>query len=103
MQCTPSRQGGEFQLNLLFNVSGGAGTWVRPGSGPGTGGVQSIGIRINGRDVAVSRVFVPGNQPGVLQTATMRAQFDGVTTITGAGQEAHGGGRSCRISSTRQP
>ena len=101
MQCTPSRNGGEILFHLLINVSGGSGTWVRPGSGPGTGGVQSVSIRVNGRDVAVSRVFVPGNQPGVQQTATMRAQFDGASTISGGGTEHNGGGRTCQIVLTR--
>jgi peptidoglycan hydrolase-like protein with peptidoglycan-binding domain len=101
IQCTPSRNGGEFLFHLLINVAGGAGTWVRPGSGPGTGGVHSISIRINGRDVVVSRVFTPGNQPGVQQTATMHAQFDGASTISGAGPEANGGGRTCQIVLTR--
>jgi peptidoglycan hydrolase-like protein with peptidoglycan-binding domain len=101
LQCTPSRNGGEFTTHLLINVTGGAGTWVRPGSGPGTGGNQSVSIRINGRDVVVSRVFVPQNQHGSQQTATMRAQFDGAQTISGAGPEANGGGRTCQISLSR--
>ena len=101
LQCTPSRNGGDFLFHLLINVSGGAGTWVRPGSGPGTGGVHSISIRVNGRDVVVSRVFTPANQPGVQQTATMHAQFDGASTISGAGPEANGGGRTCQIVLTR--
>ena len=101
MQCTPSRHGGEFLFHLLIDVSGGTGTWVRPGSGPGTSGDQSVSIRVNGRDVVVSRVFVPNNQPGVQQTATMRAQFDGATTISGGGPEHNGGGRTCQILLTR--
>ncbi len=101
LQCTPSRNGGEFLFHLLINVSGGAGTWVRPGSGPNTGGVHSISIRVNGRDVAVSRVFTPANQPGTQQTATMHAQFDGASSISGAGPEANGGGRTCQIVLTR--
>jgi peptidoglycan hydrolase-like protein with peptidoglycan-binding domain len=101
LQCTPSRNGGEFLFHLLINVSGGAGTWVRPGSGPNTGGVHSISIRVNGRDVAVSRVFTPANQPGAQLTATMHAQFDGASTISGAGPEANGGGRTCQIVLTR--
>ena len=101
LQCTPSRNGGEFLFHLLINVSGGAGTWVRPGSGPNTGGVHSISIRVNGRDVVVSRVFTPANQPGAQLTATMHAQFDGASTISGAGPEANGGGRTCQIVLTR--
>jgi peptidoglycan hydrolase-like protein with peptidoglycan-binding domain len=102
IQCTPSRNGGELLFHLLINVVGGTGTWVRPGSGSGTGGVQSVGIRINGRDVVVSRVFTPANQPGTQQTATMRAQFDGGATISGAGPGHNGGGRTCQIVLTRQ-
>jgi hypothetical protein len=101
MQCTPSRHGGEFLFHLLINVSGGTGTWVRPGSGPATGGVQSVSIRVNGRDVVVSRVYVPANQPGVQQTATLRAQFDGASAISGGGPEHNSGGRTCQIVLTR--
>ncbi len=101
IQCTPSRNGSEFLFHLLINVAGGTGTWVRPGSGPNTGGIHSISIRINGRDVVVSRVFVPGNRPETQQTATMHAQFDGASTISGAGPEANGGGRTCQIVLTR--
>lgn len=91
-----------MQFPLVFNVTANAGTWTRPGSGPGTGGVQSISIRISGREVFVSRVFVPGNQPGTLQTATMRAQYDGASTITASAPEHNGGGRNCQLSLTRQ-
>ena len=100
LQCTPSRNGGELLLHLLINVAGGTGTWLRPGAG--TGGIHSVGIRVNGRDVVVSRVFTPANQPGVQQTATMHAQFDGGATISGAGPEHNGGGRTCQIVLTRQ-
>jgi hypothetical protein len=31
----------------------------------------------------------------------MRAQFDGASTISGAGPEANGGGRTCQIVLTR--
>jgi peptidoglycan hydrolase-like protein with peptidoglycan-binding domain len=102
MHCTPSRMGGEITIPLSINVSGGTGTWVRPGSGPGTMGNQSVTIRINGQQVSVARVFVPNNQPGVLQTATMPARYDGANTISGAGPEASGGGRTCQISLSRQ-
>ena len=71
-----------------------------PGSSPGTNGVHSISIRINGRDVVVSRVFTPANQPGTQQTATMRAQFDGASTISGAGPGGTGHG-DCRSRSAR--
>jgi peptidoglycan hydrolase-like protein with peptidoglycan-binding domain len=103
MQCTPSRGGGEFTVQLLINVVGGNGTWVRPGGGPGTGGNQSVAIWISGQQVRVTRVYVPQNQPGVMQPATMAARYDGASTITGSGPEANGGGRTCQISLTRQP
>jgi peptidoglycan hydrolase-like protein with peptidoglycan-binding domain len=102
MHCTPSRNGGEITIPLSINVSGGTGTWVRPGSGPGTMGNQSVTIRINGQQVSVARVFVPNNQPGVQQTATMPARYDGANTISGSGPEASGGGRTCQISLSRQ-
>jgi peptidoglycan hydrolase-like protein with peptidoglycan-binding domain len=102
MHCTPSRNGGEITIPLSINVSGGTGTWIRPGSGPGTMGNQSVTIRINGQQVAVARVFVPNNQPGLMQTATMPARYDGANTITGSGPEASGGGRTCHISLSRQ-
>jgi peptidoglycan hydrolase-like protein with peptidoglycan-binding domain len=102
MHCTPSRNGGEITISLSINVSGGTGTWVRPGSGPGTMGNQSVTIRINGQQVSVARVFVPNNQPGLMQTATMPARYDGANTITGSGPEASGGGRTCQISLSRQ-
>jgi hypothetical protein len=102
MHCTPSRNGGEITIPLSINVSGGTGTWVRPGSGPGTTGNQSVTIRINGQQVSVARVFVPNNQPALMQTATMPARYDGASTITGSGPEASGGGRTCQISLSRQ-
>ncbi len=102
MHCTPSRNGGEMTIPLSINVSGGTGTWVRPGSGPGTMGNQSVTIRITGQQVSVARVFVPNNRPGMQQTATMPARYDGASTITGSGPEASGGGRTCQISLSRQ-
>jgi peptidoglycan hydrolase-like protein with peptidoglycan-binding domain len=102
MHCTPSRNGGEITIPLFINVSGGTGTWVRPGSGPGTMGNQSVTIRISGQQVSVARVFVPNNQPGLMQTATMSARYDGANTITGSGPEASGGGRTCQIALSRQ-
>jgi peptidoglycan hydrolase-like protein with peptidoglycan-binding domain len=102
MHCTPSRNGSEITIPLSINVSGGTGMWIRPGSGPGTMGNQSVTIRISGQHVSVSRLFVPNNQPGVMQTATMSARYDGASTITGAGPEAGGGGRTCQVSLSRQ-
>ncbi|MDI1286615.1 MAG: protein kinase [Reyranella sp.] len=98
--CTPSRGGPEFTVALQVTVSGGAGTWIRPGSGPSTQGNHSISVKINGPQVVVSRVFVPGNQP--VQTATMSARYEG-NTISGGGPEAGSGGRTCNISLTRGP
>jgi hypothetical protein len=85
-----------------MTVSGGSGTWNRPGSGPGTGGIQSISLQISGAQVAVSRVYVPNNQPGTHQTGRMSARFEG-NSINGAGEERGGGGRTCNISLTRAP
>ena len=95
--CTPSRHGGNFTINLQINISGGSGSWVRPGSGPGTIGNQSLTIRINGSQVAVARVFTPQNQVGVFSTGTMTARYDG-TTISGSGPEHNSGGRNCDLS-----
>src|SRR5262249_55952396 len=38
--CTPSKGGGDFTIQVQIQVDGGSGTWVRPGSGPGTVGNQ---------------------------------------------------------------
>jgi peptidoglycan hydrolase-like protein with peptidoglycan-binding domain len=95
--CTPSKHGGNFTINLQITVTGGAGSWVRPGSGPGTTGNQSVSIRINGSQVAVARVFSPQNQIGVFSTGTMVARYDG-NTITGSGPEQNSGGRTCDLS-----
>jgi serine/threonine protein kinase len=100
--CTAARHGGEFNIQIQMTVSGGAGTWTRPGSGPGTRGNQSITVKISGAQVAVSRVYSPANQPGVIATATMAARYDG-NNISGGGPEAGSGGRSCNISLTRAP
>src|SRR5262245_30720022 len=99
-RCTPSRHGSNFTMNLQINVVGGTGTWVRPGSGPGTTGNQSLTIRINGPQVAVARVFSPQNQIGVFSTGTMTARYEG-TTITGSGPEHDSGGRNCDLSLTK--
>jgi peptidoglycan hydrolase-like protein with peptidoglycan-binding domain len=95
--CTPSRAGGNFTVSLQINVAGGSGTWTRSGPARGTRGNQSISIRINGSQVAVSRVYVPINQPDTTQTATMVAHYDG-NAITGSGVEHNSGGRNCDIS-----
>ena len=94
------RHGGDFTIHAQINVSGGSGTWVRPGSGPGTSGNQSLTLRFNGQQVIVSRVYSPQNQVGVLSTGTMVASYDG-RMVTGSGPEQNSGGRTCDISLSR--
>jgi len=84
-----------------MTVAGGSGTWLRPGTGET--GNQSVSMTFNGNQVLISRVFVPQNQAGTRNTATMRAQFDGQNTVTGSGPEANSGGRNCDISMRRGP
>ena len=100
--CSPSRAGGsEFTARFQITLSGGAGTWVRPGSESGTTvGNQSLSIRVSGSQVAVARVYTPGNRVGVFQTATMTARFEG-NSIAGSGPEHNSGGRTCDIALTR--
>ena len=98
--CTPSRGGGDFTMHVQMDVSGGAGTWVRPGSGPGTMGNQSLSIKIDGSQVHVSRVHTPGRQAGVFVTGTMIAHYEN-GTITGTAAEQNSGGRTCTINLTR--
>jgi peptidoglycan hydrolase-like protein with peptidoglycan-binding domain len=100
--CTQSRGGGaEFNARFQVTLSGGAGTWIRPGSESGTMvGNQSLSIKVSGQQVVVSRVYTPGNRVGVFQTATMTARFDG-NSITGSGPEHNSGGRTCDIALTR--
>jgi hypothetical protein len=102
MHCTPSKFGGEMGIGLQINVSGGSGTWIRPGSGPATNGNHSVSLTITGQQVLVTRAFVPNNRPGMLVHATMSARWDG-DAITGAGPEANGGGRICDIHLQRIP
>ncbi len=102
--CTPSKGGGgEFTIPLVINMTGGSATWVRPGSGAGTRGNQSLTVTVSGSTVSVTRVYVPNNQPGVTQPATMPARYDGANTISGTGTEANSGGRICDINLTRAP
>ena len=100
--CSPSRAGGaEFNARFQITLTGGAGTWIRPGSEAGTMvGNQSLSIRVTGSQVVVSRVYTPGNRVGVFQTATMTARFEG-NSIMGSGQEHNSGGRTCDIALTR--
>jgi serine/threonine protein kinase/peptidoglycan hydrolase-like protein with peptidoglycan-binding domain len=100
--CSPSRAGGaEFNTRFQVTLSGGAGTWIRPGSESGTMvGNQSLSIRVAGSHVVVQRVYTPGNRVGVFQTATLNARLEG-NSITGSGPEHNGGGRTCEIALTR--
>jgi peptidoglycan hydrolase-like protein with peptidoglycan-binding domain len=100
--CSPSRAGGaEFNARFQITLSGGTGTWIRPGSESGTMvGNQSLSIRVTGSQVVVSRVYTPGNRVGVFQTTTMTARFEG-NSITGSGPEHNSGGRTCEIALTR--
>jgi serine/threonine protein kinase/peptidoglycan hydrolase-like protein with peptidoglycan-binding domain len=100
--CSPSRAGGaEFNTRFQVTLSGGAGTWIRPGSESGTMvGNQSLSIRVAGSHVVVQRVYTPGNRVGVFQTATLNARLEG-NSITGSGPEHNSGGRTCEIALTR--
>jgi hypothetical protein len=98
--CTPSRGGGEFTMNVHMTVAGGAGTWVRPGSGPGTVGSQSLSVKVSGSQVVVSRVHAVGGQAGVFTTGTMNARYEN-GMITGTAPEQNSGGRTCTINLTR--
>jgi serine/threonine protein kinase/peptidoglycan hydrolase-like protein with peptidoglycan-binding domain len=98
LHCTPSRGGGEFTTNFQVAVSGGVGTWFRPGTG--TAGMVSISLRISGQQVTVSRVYHPLNHADTTQTATLAARYDG-NAITGSGPEYNSGGRTCDISLAR--
>jgi serine/threonine protein kinase len=102
MHCTPSRFGPEITISLHIAVSGGSGTWVRPGAGPGTLGNHSVSLTMNGAQVVVTRVFMPNNRPGSTTSATMTARLEG-NAIIGAGPEANSGGRTCDIHLTRAP
>jgi serine/threonine protein kinase/peptidoglycan hydrolase-like protein with peptidoglycan-binding domain len=100
MHCTPSKGGGDFTIVMQIMMSGSAGTWTRPGSGPGTVGNQSVTVRVTGQQATVSRVYSPFNQVGVYSTATLSARYDG-NTISGSGPEQNSGGRHCDIMLTR--
>ena len=84
-----------------MTVAGGTGTWLKAGSGET--GNQSVSMTFNGNQVVISRVYVPQNQATSRNTATMRAQYDGQNTVTGAGPEANSGGRNCDITMKRGP
>jgi hypothetical protein len=101
-RCSPSRGGPDFNMNIQIAVTGGTGTWVRPGSGPGSVGNQSLSITIRGNTVAIARNYVPEKASGQINTAQMSARYDGANTISGGGAEQYSGGRSCEINLTRQ-
>ncbi len=98
--CTPSRIAGDFTMHVQINVAGGTGIWLRPGSGPGTTGNQSLSVKINGAQVVVSRVHSIAGPPGTFATATMLARYEN-GMITGSGPEQNSGGRTCTINLTR--
>jgi hypothetical protein len=100
-RCSPNKNAGDFNISLQIHLFGGTGTWVRPGSGPGTQGNQSLTLTIRGNTVLIARNYVPQNNPGVINTAQMNAQYDGANTISGGGPEHYSGGRTCQISLTR--
>jgi hypothetical protein len=92
---------GEFAINFQVMVNGGAGTWVRPGSGPGTRGNQSIALRINGSHVTVTRSYIPPNSDGsTVYYGTIPASYGG-NAITGQATETNSQGRICQVNLTR--
>jgi peptidoglycan hydrolase-like protein with peptidoglycan-binding domain len=100
MLCSASRFDAELAIPLQMTVTGGTGTWIRPGATPENGSLQSVSLDADDGRVIVSRRYVPSNLPGVVQTATMQARHEG-NSIAGAGVEDNGGGRACNISLTR--
>jgi peptidoglycan hydrolase-like protein with peptidoglycan-binding domain len=98
--CTPSRIAGDFTMHVQINVAGGTGIWLRPGSGPGTTGNQSLSVKVNGTQVLVSRVHSIAGPAGTFATATMLAHHEN-GMITGSGPEQNSGGRTCTINLTR--
>ena len=100
--CSASPRGGgpEFTVRFQLDISGGTGTWTRPGSGPGTMGLHSITLTVSGSQVSAARLHAPQGQGGNLVTATMSARFEG-NTISGSGAERNSGGRTCEIALTR--
>jgi hypothetical protein len=110
--CLPAtragRHGGgsgsaEFTMNVQVRIAGGSGTWVRPGSGPGTGvrGNQSLAVHVNGSRATVTRSYIPPSTDGSTTFAgSISANFDG-NSITGQGLETNSAGRVCEINLTR--
>jgi peptidoglycan hydrolase-like protein with peptidoglycan-binding domain len=99
LHCSPSRGGGAITISFQVNISGGVGTWSRPGYETNPTGTKSISVRISGQQVVLSRVYHPFNQPPT-QTASLSAHYDG-TSITGSGPESSSGGRTCDLSLAR--
>ncbi|MDP1838121.1 MAG: protein kinase, partial [Reyranella sp.] len=61
-ECTAATYGVNFSMPLQIAVSGGVGTWTRPGSAPSQRGNQSITVKISGARVDISRVYAPANR-----------------------------------------
>lgn len=101
-QCSANKMAGEFVILLDMTLRGGAGKWVRPGSGPGTKGNQAVNVLVSGTRVAVERLYYPtvGKNMGTLESGTMAARFEG-GTITGSGPESNSAGRTCHVILTR--
>jgi serine/threonine protein kinase/peptidoglycan hydrolase-like protein with peptidoglycan-binding domain len=93
--------GAEFTMGVQIRIIGGSGTWVRPGSGPGTRGNQSLTVHVNGSRATVTRSYIPANTDGTMVfTGSISATFDG-NAITGQGQETNGFGRICEVNLMR--
>ncbi len=100
-QCTPSRGGGAFTLQVRIAVQGGHGIYAVPGATSDSRGNHSLSATFNGQSVLLQRVYVPTNrEKAAAQTASMSARFEG-GTITGTGSEENSGGRTCTVNLTR--
>jgi hypothetical protein len=62
----------------------------------------NVQIHVAGSTVQIARNYIPQNQPGVVNTAQLTAQYDGADSISGGGTEHYSGRRTCQISLTRQ-
>ena len=100
-KCTPSKGGGPFGMNVQLTLRGGHGVYVVPDTSETMRGNHSLSVSVNGRDVVVSRTYLPTtSNKATTVTGTMIAHFEG-GTITGAGPESNSGGRNCTILLTR--
>ncbi|HTR85835.1 MAG TPA: protein kinase [Reyranella sp.] len=102
--CTPPKNGsGPFTFNVTFNVNGGQASWARPGSGPGTTGVQTISLHIVGARADFARLYIPNNTPDISHTGTLSGHYDQAAgTISASGPEANGAGRVCTATLNHQ-